>query len=434
MRLHKWIARNHRLIFTECKRQDASICDGLEEAFYAAGNTLLKNPIMVDALDEEVFPSDEVAVPALLVAFAPFAMMYEQDGHPAIPAVMRSLIDMVKERDPEVFQGLVNGADVFSGISEGMGSAIRCNDGYMAAEAAVAKQDLQEPFGFAKGAFTEAGSVLMAQTCVESGLIPRNRDQYQLVETDIPTLIVNGNWDPITPPPLAERIAPGFSNGRLIIVPYAGHGPTRSMPECATQVLTDFFDSPTQRLDELDASCLEEGVAPPEFLNYVQTHIPLKFAAKALDDPKQLTAPAVLALIPILISFIGFTMISWGAVTRKFSSSSMGIPGVGPFSLRLTTAITALIMLIGVAFVGAGVAATFEISEISILAGFAPPARTGAVLILLAGLLGILTMIMTVKQHKKETLRRRTLLGFLLMGLSTLLFSAVMLIWGITPW
>jgi hypothetical protein len=36
------------------------------------------------------------------------------------------------------------------------------------------------------------------------------------IETDIPTLITNGDWDPVTSPPLAERIAPGFGNSRLI--------------------------------------------------------------------------------------------------------------------------------------------------------------------------------------------------------------------------
>jgi hypothetical protein len=36
------------------------------------------------------------------------------------------------------------------------------------------------------------------------------------IETDIPTLITNGDWDPVTPPPLAESIAPGFGNSSLI--------------------------------------------------------------------------------------------------------------------------------------------------------------------------------------------------------------------------
>ena len=111
-------------------------------------------------------------------------MLYEQDEHPAIPAVMRGLVDMINNRDDEVFQALANGAAEFSRSSGlGMGSAIRCNDGYMAAEASIAAEDLQEDFGFNEGAFSVEGSQLMADTCVEAGLAPRDRKNYQLIQS-----------------------------------------------------------------------------------------------------------------------------------------------------------------------------------------------------------------------------------------------------------
>ncbi|MBT1451285.1 alpha/beta fold hydrolase [Glaciecola sp. XM2] len=434
MRLHRWIARNHRLIFDECERQGASICDGLEEAFYAAGDALLEEPLVVDALDKEIFPSGEVLVSPMLVAFAPFAMMYEQDGYPALPAVMRSLVDMVEGRDEQVFQGLVSGADVFSGISEGMGSAIRCNDGYMAAEASVAAEDLQEDFGFSQGAFSVASSQLMADTCVAAGLAPLARDDYQLIETDIPTLIVNGDWDPITPPPLAKRIAPGFRAGKLIIVPYAGHGPTRSMPECATQVMTDFFDDPTQNLDDLDTSCLEEGATPPEFLDFLQTHMPLKFAAMAAEDPKKLALPALSAATPVFVSLIGLIMICWGALTRRFSSSTLVDTSVGPASPRVASAVSAFLLLLGVGLIGGGISAAVEMEPISILAGFAPPAGLGALLVMLAGMMSVFAIWLTLKHHRETKIRRRSVIGFIIMALTTIIFTITMVMWNITPW
>ena len=222
-------------------------------------------------MDKEIFPSGSVNVPPLIVGFAPFAMQYEQDEHPAIPAMMQALIKLAEDRDEEVFTGLGAAMADFSGSSQGMSDAIRCNDGYYEAQALVAEEDLQEDIGFKQGIFSVAGARMTADKCVESGLPLKDRTHYQLVNSNVPTLIVNGDWDPITPPPLAERIAPGFSNGRLIIVPYAGHGPTRSMSECATQVMTDFYDDPSQDLSTLDASCLEKGVEPPEFLTYVNT-------------------------------------------------------------------------------------------------------------------------------------------------------------------
>lgn len=435
MRIHRWVARNHKNVFTECARQGAAICDGLEQAFYAAGNALIANPVMVDAFDEELFPSGKANVPALIAAFAPFSMLYEQDEHPAIPSVMRGLVNMINNRDDEVFQALANGAAEFSrSIGIGMGSAIRCNDGYMAAEASIAAEDLQEDFGFNEGAFSVEGSQLMADTCVEAGLAPRDRKDYQLIQSDIPTLVVNGDWDPITPPALAERIAPGFSNGRLIIVPYAGHGPTRSMSECASQVLTDFFDDPSQNLAELDASCLEEGAAPPEFLDYLQTDMHLKLAARAMDEPKNVVVPGLLASTPIIISLLGLIMISWGAIARRFSSSKVEVPGLGPVTPRFIAFITTLVLLVGVGLIGLGVQTAMEISEVSLIAGFAPPAGTGALLVLLAGLMGIATLALTLKAHKNSPLRKRSLIGFVLVGLSAILLSVIFVSWGITPW
>ena len=435
-RLHRWIARNHANVFAECARQDASICEGLEGAFYAAINALIANPNnMVDAFDEELFPSGKANFPVFLAQFATFSMLYEQDAHPAIPSVMRGLVDVINNRDDEVFQASANGAAAFSGgFSAGMNAAIQCNDGYMAAQASVAAEDLQEDFGFNEGAFSVEGSQLMADACVEAGLAPRDRKDYQLIQSDIPTLVVNGDWDPITPPALAERIAPGFSNSRLIIVPYAGHGPTRSMPECASQVLTDFFDDPSQKLDELDAACLEEGTEPPEFLDYMQTDIHLKLAARAMDEPKNLAVPALLASTPIIISLLGLIMISWGAITRRFSSSNVEVPGLGPTTPRLIAFITALLLLVGVGLIGAGVQAAIEISEVSLIAGFAPPAGAGALLVLLAGLIGIVTLVLTFKTHKDKPLRKRSLTGFFLLGLSAIVLSVIFLMWGITPW
>ncbi|WP_371194061.1 alpha/beta fold hydrolase [Glaciecola sp. SC05] len=433
-RIHRYIARNHAHIFEECARQNASICDGLEDAFYAAGNALINDPILVDAMDKELFPAGKANVSPLLVAGVPFSMLYEQDSYPAIPAVMRSLVEMIETRDAEVFQVFVSDSDLFAGISQGMYNAITCNDGYAAEQARTAAEDLQESYGFTQGLFSVEGAQLMADTCVAAGLSPRSREHYQLIESDIPTLIVNGDWDPITPNVLAQRIAPGFSNGRLIIVPYAGHGPTRSMSECATQVLTDFFDDPIQELENLDASCLEKGAEPPEFLDYVQTHMPLKFAARAIDNPKRLFVPALLASTPILFSLIGFIMIAWGTIARRFSSSAAPVPGIGPITPRLTTLISALVLLMGVSLVGAGLGATFEISEISILAGFAPPAGIGALLVMFAGLLGIASILITLKSHRQNALRKRTLIGLNLMGLSAVLLSVTFIVWGITPW
>ncbi|MDM7860398.1 alpha/beta fold hydrolase [Alteromonas sp. ASW11-36] len=433
MRIHRWIGRNHELIFNECERQDADICKGLRERFYAAYNSLVENPITVEAYDEELFPSGNVTVPSLIVGFAPFAMQYEQDEHPAIPAVMDALSSFVESGDESIFKGLAAAASPFGGVSQGMSDAIRCNDGYFAAQAQVAAEDLNENFGFNQGVFTVEGAQLIADACVESGLTLKDRKHYQLVQSDIPTLIVNGDWDPITPTPLAERIAPGFSNGRLIIVPYAGHGPTRSMSECATQVMNDFFDAPTQDLADLDASCLEAGADAPEFLTYLKTDATLRIAALAAEDEKNLVAPAMYIGTLVLIIVSGFIAIICGAIARRVSNNPQANFGVGPQTPRLLAFAAVTLSLVGLGFIGAGAKAAADISSISFLAGLAPPAHFGTIVLLLSAAVGLWAMYAAIRTSRQVTLRRRTLIGLPLLGLSTALLFVYLASWGLSP-
>jgi hypothetical protein len=90
--------------------------------------------------------------------------------------------------------------------------------------------------------------------------------------------------------------------------------------------------------------------------------------------------------------------------------------------------------LIGVGLVGTGLSATLEISARSILAGFAPPAGVGALFLLFAGSMGIASMLITLKSHRENLLRKRSLIGFMLIGLSAVVLSITFMVWGITPW
>lgn len=435
MRLHRWIDRDFRLIFDECERQGARVCDDLEARMSAVFSRLMETPLNIPTMDEEIFPSGTMNLPAALVAFAPFQMMYEQDEHPAIPAVMQALIRILETQDPDVLKGLAGaGQGGLSDYSEAMGAAIRCNDGYVQAQADIAADDIAENPRFAGGVFTVAGSVAAANACVEADLPPRDRVDYQLIQTDIPTLIVNGDWDPITPPALAQRIAPGFAKGRLIIVPYAGHGPTRSMSECGTQVMTDFFDDPTQDISALDASCLEIGEEPPKFVSYLQSDATLKLAGIAAEDEKSLITPALYGGTLIVTLLIALVAIPFGAVARRFVNAGSNLPNPGPARPRVLAFATAVICLLGVTLIGVGAGAALEMSEISLLAGFAPPARLGSMLTLLGGGLGLVTIIVALSSRTTRPLRWRTLIGLPLIGLAAILLAVFLVQWDLTPW
>ncbi len=56
-----------------------------------------------------------------------------------------------------------------------------------------------------------------------------------------PTLVLVGDGDQLTPPPLAEEIASGISGSRLVVVPDCGHLSTLERPEAVDRALIDWM-------------------------------------------------------------------------------------------------------------------------------------------------------------------------------------------------
>jgi hypothetical protein len=81
------------------------------------------------------------------------------------------------------------------------------------------------------------------------------------VVSDVPTLLLSGQFDPITPPVNAALAAETLSNSYNYVFPGSGHGVFLSNL-CGTNIVLDFLEDPTQ---EPDASCIDsladEGVS-----------------------------------------------------------------------------------------------------------------------------------------------------------------------------
>lgn len=421
MRIGRWANLTFEHIFSTCT--DLTLCEGLEARLDAALDKVRGNPFNVPVDDTELFPKSEVKVDGLILAFAPFSMAYEQDEHPAIPAVMDTLIAYFETGNEDFMQLAANMMSGGQGVSmsEGMSNAIRCNDGYVHATAMVAADDLQENPRFA-GLSSVKGAQYAARMCEESGLAPRDREDYRFVESAIPTLIVNGSWDPITPAALARYIAPGFSNGRYIEVPFAGHGPTRSMEECAGPVLNTFFDD----LDPvgLDASCLEEGVGKPEYLPFVSTQAPVKLGALAKDAPKSFILPGLWFGIPLLVLIIGSFLMVTNFFIRLLEKAPSETVQTNISTLRRLAFFT---ILSGISFVGLtayGLYAASEVSTLAVIAGLHPWAWLAPWLSIISGLLGLFLIVSLVRQRVSGLyIKCRTLIGLFLIGTAGLLLS-----------
>ncbi|TGY93174.1 alpha/beta fold hydrolase [Marinicauda pacifica] len=433
MRMGRWGGLVLENVFSTC--EDASVCNDLETRFAAALEQAKAEPVVVETDNTELYPEGRVRFGGEILAFAPFMMMYEQDEHPAIPAVMDTLITAVETDDMTVYDLLASGdmgGAAGMSISLGMANAIRCNDGYYAASARVAESDLEENPHFAGLIFTPEGAAYQAQVCVDEGLGPRNRDAYELVETDIPALIVNGAWDPVTPPPLAERVARGFSNGRYIAVPFAGHGPTRSMSECAGEVLTDFFDNPDAAA--LDAACLEEGVEAPVYLDLFETSAVRRAGIMATDDPQSLAGPGAWAGVSVLALLIAVFAFPLGWIARAIDRRPASELRAETGGARWLAVLAAASGLGFAALVALGGYQASEVSLFALLAGFAAPAGAGAWLVLIAGVLGLLAIVQVWRARASHHgMRVGTLAGITLTGLAAMSLTAFAIVWDLAP-
>lgn len=60
---------------------------------------------------------------------------------------------------------------------------------------------------------------------------------------DLPTLVVGGEQDQLTPPARIRRMAEGIPGARLIVIPGAGHLPPVEQPAVTTRILAEFLRS-----------------------------------------------------------------------------------------------------------------------------------------------------------------------------------------------
>jgi pimeloyl-ACP methyl ester carboxylesterase len=85
---------------------------------------------------------------------------------------------------------------------------------------------------------------------------------YEPVKSSVPTLVLSGELDPVTPPTWGESVLPYLSNARHIVVPATGHGAIGTA--CGMRLVRAFIDAGSAA--GLDTSCLQALKRPPFFL------------------------------------------------------------------------------------------------------------------------------------------------------------------------
>ncbi len=383
-------------------------------------------PIKMKAIDTELFPSGEAYFFHDIIGGLPFAQLYEQKNYGSLPAFMASVATMVEKDDYEAFRILTaSGPGGGPSVSQGMYNAIGCNDSWVSNLRQVLEEDRAENPVLSSLQGDPALADEIVAICKKYGMPGRPADQYAPTQTAIRTIIADGQMDPITPPPFAAMIMPGFTNGTYVEFPYAGHGPTRSV-KCAGEFLTKFYDNPD---GELDRSCAD-GMKAPNFVGKLyETKGLTRFATLSAEDPKAMALGVVWIGFAALVLIFGTITYTLAPIARLVNRSDVMTTG-GARILAWLTAITGTAALGGLAY---AVMASMQASQFIFLVGLLPVAKWFVIAGLASGVLGVILLVMTWIARRKEPLPIGVLLGLALTAVAGILLAAFLYSFGFSP-
>ena len=100
------------------------------------------------------------------------------------------------------------------------------------------------------------------QACANwtKGIIPDNF--LQPVSASIPTLILTGSFDPVTPPSVSKEIMKTLSNCQFVEIPYMSHVfDGLSNESCFDNLVIEFLAAPQKKLRS--QGCIRSMMPPP---------------------------------------------------------------------------------------------------------------------------------------------------------------------------
>lgn len=229
----------------------------LEARFYDLIDQLNAEPVLIAIADEEGGELSEIEVSGDDLVSSMSDWLYVTDLISYVPLV----IDQLEFGETEALSFLYETSG--SGFrrqdegdlsdSEAMFYAIECREeGSFStlAQARVAAADLPPQLADALIGSVESFFDLCAIWEVDAA----SASERAPVRSAVPTLVLAGEYDPVTPPSWGELAAESLSNSYFHVLPGGGHA-VIDASDCMMTIANEFLDSPE---DEPDASCLND--------------------------------------------------------------------------------------------------------------------------------------------------------------------------------
>lgn len=242
------------LLLQDC-RNDAGCSEAfadLDERFIEFMNNYPEDGIKTMLADPNTGKLTEVTISKDVVISAIRTILYSPVTTRMLPLAIEKMLD----NDFRPLAGIMAaGGD--AGMTLGATLTILCAEEY----SRFTENDMAERAkdGFEAGTFAR----LMYESCQLWPKAPLPEIYTQTLEQQMPTLILSGSLDPVTPPYWGEEMKAHFPNSLHLIAPNTGHNV--APVGCADDLITEFVK--TASFDGIDASCLDDIKRPTFFLN-----------------------------------------------------------------------------------------------------------------------------------------------------------------------
>lgn len=246
--------RSLKQLFAECEgdTECAAAYPDLEARFFAVIDELDAEPATLNVLNPLTANTDTFIATGVDALGFTFSALYSQLAFAAIPQFVAD----AEQGDYPVLEALAAQSLIQNDfLSFGMLLSVECHEELPFDERealdAYTHSDLYEPVGEYLG----GGSLFDACDVWPSGEAAPIEDE--LVTSDIPGLLLGGEYDPITPPSGLADIAAGLTTSWSYVFPHEGHAVAPT--ECGAEIIATFFQTPTSAPD---ASCIDQSPAP----------------------------------------------------------------------------------------------------------------------------------------------------------------------------
>ncbi len=244
------------LLVKDCENDDAcrTTYPNLGQRIRDLMERLRRDPPLVKVTHPRTGETGEVRLEPRLVANVIASTLYSPLVSALIPAV-------VARAEQDDFQGMLAVALLGDGgepnMSIGMQLSVICAED---APRITAEDAEKESSGTLFGEYVMRNQRLACEFWPKGAVEPAF---YEPIASDIPTLVLSGEVDPVTPPVWGEQIARTLPASRHIVIPGTGH--TAGGTGCGLRLIRNFIDKGST--EGLDTSCVALVRRPPFFVS-----------------------------------------------------------------------------------------------------------------------------------------------------------------------